>query len=204
MADLYQILGVSRTAAAAEVRKAYLQLAKERHPDRFADPVEKEKAQEFFKGLTEAFNTLSNERSRKEYDAELERPKLTTPEEIGRDAHARGLRHFEAKEYHEAIELFRTAVQLLPGEAKLHAALARALAKNPHWVRDAIQSLEKAIQLAPKQAGHHAELALLFHGQGLKLRARKEIDTALALAPGDAEVQRVAGLIGSGSDEAPK
>jgi curved DNA-binding protein CbpA len=204
MGDLYEILGVSRKAAAAEVRKAYLQLAKEHHPDRFADPVEKAKAQEFFKGLTEAFNTLSNERSRREYDAELERPKLTTPEEIGRDAYARGLKHFEAKEYHEAVELFRTAVHVLPGEAKLHAALARTLAKNPHWLRDAIQSLEKAVQLAPKQAVYHAELAMLFHGEGLKLRAHKAIEAALALGPRDAEVQRIAGLIGSGSDEAPK
>ena len=44
MADYYEILGVATAATAAEVRKAYAQLARERHPDRFTDPAEKERA----------------------------------------------------------------------------------------------------------------------------------------------------------------
>src|SRR5689334_22335618 len=138
MADHYEILGVDRSASSAEVRKAYLRLAKERHPDRFADPVEKDKAQEFFKNLTSAFNTLSNERSRREYDEELARPKLSSPEEIARDAYARGVAELEAKHYHEAVELLRTAAQLAPEDPRCHAALARGLSKNPNWVREAI------------------------------------------------------------------
>ena len=70
MADYYAILGVPRTATAAEIRQAYARSAREQHPDRFADPAQKEQAQEFFKDITAAFNTLSNEKSRREYDAE--------------------------------------------------------------------------------------------------------------------------------------
>ncbi len=198
MADYFEVLGVSRGASAGEVRQAYVRLAKERHPDRFPDPAEKQKAQEFFKELTAAFNTLSNEKSRREYEAEIARPKLTSPEEIGRDAFARGVQHLEQKQFHEAVELLRSAVHHVPGEARYHAALGRALAKNPQWVREAIQSVEKAIQLDARQVGFHALLAELYLNQGLKLRARRAVEAAQRLAPDDPVVQRLAGLVGDG------
>ena len=196
MADHYQVLGVSRSAAAAEIRQAYLKIAKERHPDRFPDPIEKEDAQTFFKSATEAFNTLFNERSRKEYDSSLEKPKVAPPEEIARSSYALGLQKLESREYQDAMDHFRTAIQNVPGEARFHAALARVLSKNPHWLREAIQSMEKATQLAPKSASFHAELAELFHGQGLTLRARRALEMAQKLSPADPDVKRVAALLG--------
>lgn len=204
MATYYEILGVSPQATSAEVRSAYLKIARERHPDRFPDPQEKAQAQEFFKDATAAFNTLSNERNRREYDQDLEKPKLSTPEEIARDAYARGVKMLEAKDYHEAVQLLRTAAELAPQDARCHAALARALSKNPNWMRDAIQSLEKAVQLAPKKAEYHAALAEMYHGQGLKLRARKAVETALQLAPDDPEVRRVAELVEQDAEQARK
>ena len=75
MANYYDVLGVGRTASAQEVRSAYTRLARERHPDRFSDPIEKERASEFFKDLTAAFNTLSNDKGRREYDQSLPRPR---------------------------------------------------------------------------------------------------------------------------------
>lgn len=202
MADYYEILGVTPQATTAEVRQAYLRIARERHPDRFSDPEEKARAQDLFKDATAAFNTLSNERSRREYDEERAKPKLSTPEEIARDAYARGLQMLEAKDYHEAVQLLRTAVEFAPQDPRCHAALARALAKNPNWLREAIQSLEKAAELGPRQAAYHAELAELYHGQGLKLRARKALDKALELGPQDPGVQRVAQLLERATEEA--
>ena len=75
MANYYEILGVGPTASAAEIRQAYMRLAKERHPDRFHDPAERARAEAFFKELTAAYNTLGNERGRTGYDVSLSRPR---------------------------------------------------------------------------------------------------------------------------------
>jgi len=203
MANYYEILGVSRTAPAAEIRQAYMRLAKERHPDRFHDPAERARAEAFFKELTAAYNTVGNERGRPQYDVSLSRPKDAPPAEIAKQAFADAMQHYEKKDYHQAVELLRTAVHHLPNEALYHAALGMALAKNPHWVREAIQSAEKATQLEPKNAAFHVELAELLLGQGLKLRARHPAEAAARLAPNYPRVQRLIADLDLGPGEEP-
>ena len=200
MSDYYELLGVPPTAAAADIRRAYARLARERHPDRYTDPVEKERAHSFFKDLTTAFNTLVNQASRQEYDAGRARPKPHTPEEIARDAYQRAAQALEAGEYQDRVTFLRTAVHHAPGVAEYHAALGRALGRNPQTQREAIQCLEKASQLEPSNGGHFADLGLLFHSQGLRLRAQKALETAQRLAPRDPRVAKlIAELGGSGS-----
>jgi curved DNA-binding protein len=63
--DLYEILGVSRTASQDELKKAYRRLAKQNHPD--VNPGNKA-AEERFKEVTAAFEVLSDEKRRKLYD----------------------------------------------------------------------------------------------------------------------------------------
>jgi molecular chaperone DnaJ len=63
--DLYEVLGVARTATAEEIRKAYRQAALKHHPDRNSgDP----QAAARFKEATEAFQVLSDEAKRPIYD----------------------------------------------------------------------------------------------------------------------------------------
>jgi curved DNA-binding protein len=63
--DLYEILGVSRSAAPEEIKRAYRRLAKQHHPD--VNPGNKA-AEERFKEVTAAFDVLSDEKRRKLYD----------------------------------------------------------------------------------------------------------------------------------------
>ena len=63
--DYYKTLGVPKTATAAEIRKSYRDLARKWHPDANKGSAE---AEERFKEITEAYNVLSDEKQRKEYD----------------------------------------------------------------------------------------------------------------------------------------
>jgi len=58
---------VSRDATNAEIRKAYLRLAHEWHPDK--NPGNEDVAEEMFKKIGEAYAVLSDEQSRRAYDA---------------------------------------------------------------------------------------------------------------------------------------
>ena len=63
--DYYEVLGVSKTATEAELKKAYRQLAKKYHPD--ANPGDKE-AERLFKEASEAYAVLSDADKRRQYD----------------------------------------------------------------------------------------------------------------------------------------
>jgi curved DNA-binding protein CbpA len=197
MADYYELLGVTKTASAGSIRKAYAKLAREKHPDRFPEGPEKKAAERHFQDLTTAFNTLTNERSRSEYDQQRERPQPTTPEEIARDAFERYGPLLEAGQLNEAVTLLRTAVHHDPENAEYQAALGRALARATNAAREAIQVLERATQLAPQDASLFLDLALVLNRQGLKVRARRMLETAQRLAPGHPRVARAASEIGT-------
>ncbi len=62
--DYYEVLGVNKSASAADIKKAYRKLVKKYHPD-----VNKENnAEEKFKEIQEAYEVLSNDSKRSAYD----------------------------------------------------------------------------------------------------------------------------------------
>lgn len=66
MSDYYSILGVKKDAGAADIKKAFRRLAKKYHPDATGGDQAAEKK---FIELNEAYDTLGDEKKRKEYDA---------------------------------------------------------------------------------------------------------------------------------------
>lgn len=63
--DYYKILGVSKNSSTKEIKKAYYQLAKKYHPDTNKDDPNASKK---FQEVSEAYEILSDDTKRKEYD----------------------------------------------------------------------------------------------------------------------------------------
>jgi DnaJ-class molecular chaperone len=63
--DLYEVLGVAPTATNGQIKAAYRKLARKLHPD--VNPDDK-KAEETFKEVSEAYQVLSDEKKRAQYD----------------------------------------------------------------------------------------------------------------------------------------
>lgn len=64
--DYYEILGVTKTATAAEIKSAYRKMALKWHPDKNQD--KKAEAETKFKEINEAYQVLSDEKKRQTYD----------------------------------------------------------------------------------------------------------------------------------------
>ena len=81
MIDYYKILNVPQDASQDLIRKAFRKSAKHTHPDLFPDdsPAEKKKRQVLFVQLTQAYEILSDEKRRTEYDRQkLQHSKKST------------------------------------------------------------------------------------------------------------------------------
>jgi molecular chaperone DnaJ len=63
--DYYEVLGISKTASEADIKKAFRKLARKYHPD--VNPGDKS-AEQKFKELNEAYEVLSDAKKRQQYD----------------------------------------------------------------------------------------------------------------------------------------
>ena len=64
MRDPYTVLGVSKSASADDIKKAYRRLAKQFHPDQSSDP----KAKDQFAEVGTAYEILGDEKKRGAFD----------------------------------------------------------------------------------------------------------------------------------------
>lgn len=189
MEDFYKILGVSKTANSGEIRKAYLKLARDNHPDRFKDPAEREEADRRFQLITEAYNQLREEKSRAQYDKTLDK-KVRTPDEEASLFYKNAKLQEEAKDWSTALKYYYEAMRIKPNELEYMLAAANILSMDKSKQRQAAQLYERAMESHPDAPEPHLALGALYARSGMQVRAKRVYENALKKLPNHPELKK--------------
>jgi curved DNA-binding protein CbpA len=202
--DYYKRLGVARRATPEEVRHRYLNLARQFHPDRAAEPHLRSLRRDLVEvtsSLREAFETLANPDARARYDSGLAAEGARGPGVARLDARRDQARHeLAAANVKRAGELTRCgdpgmAVQLLDQAARFDpkpetlVALARLEFRNPMWVQRALDHLRRAVTLDPGHIDAWLELARFWRSRKQTGRERHCLERVLERDPTNEEAR---------------
>ena len=194
--NLYQILDIPKTASEEDVKKAYFQMARRFHPDRFDRKLVAEfKApiDEVFDGITNAYRVLSNKESRRIYDAKA--GPASTQEDVQETYRKADIKFRQGKTLHnqgrydEAIAYLEEAVRVRRDKGDYYLLLAMCESKLPPYVQKAEQDFLKAIQLEPWNPEGYVGLGLLYKAEGLQTKAIKQLEKALEAEPDHASAR---------------
>jgi DnaJ-class molecular chaperone len=190
--DFYAVLGLGRNATSKEVRLRFLELARDRHPDRFQG-AEKAKAETEFQQITEAFNVLSHAERRRQHDLELSRPQTSTigaqdPKQLARIYAQRGASSFNAGRHPEAVEFFERATRLDPQNAAHWYSLAQAYLAYNRKLQKALNAIARACELDRINPKYLKLAGRLFAEGGMPRRAERYYRDALQWGSEDPEI----------------
>lgn len=200
--DYYAILGVEETAAAEEIRRAYIKLAKRLHPDRFPnDPEQRALAQREFAKVTRAHNIISDAEKRAEYDAlrrlhlNKEQSELLPGQHLVSDVESGKVDasntvaspRVSASEL-QAITTTTTESNINVKWANKHLERADELLKIKQY-QEAEIAMKEAIRLVPKDPKYHNKLAEVYQARGWYTLAMTEVQTALRMDPRDSQAR---------------
>ncbi|HEX8178595.1 MAG TPA: DUF4388 domain-containing protein [Pyrinomonadaceae bacterium] len=184
-ADYYEVLGVARSAAPGEIKRTYYALAKRFHPDRFrrvVDESERSRVEAAFARIAQAYETLTDERTRSTYDAKLPPPSIARPathqSAPASPAPSAASDHASAP---TAAATPRAPVQDSKENAEESFQQGLAALKQDNYPAATI-CLATAVRLAPKQARYHAYYGrALAHDPRARHRAEVELQAAIVL-----------------------
>jgi Flp pilus assembly protein TadD len=151
--DFYAVLGVPRNATTEQIKDRFLQLTRQKHPDRFPG-AEKQQAEIAFQEITQAFNMLSNPDRRRQHDVELSRSAAQKgdPGEATRVFMQRGVKAYKAKNFIEAADNFSRATETDPDNGLAWHHLARTCLQQERWLPRAVAAIVRACELEPMKA----------------------------------------------------
>jgi curved DNA-binding protein CbpA len=185
--SLYDILGVERDASEAQIRSAFRKLTFKHHPDRFTGD-DRQRAEERFQEITEAFNVLSRPASREKYDEELAMGQGTPgsamdAKEIARRLAAKGAQTMREGRLTDALAEFKSALDHDADCARAHYYMGIGLAKVSGREKDGLRHLERAVALEPGNAIMLSDAANVALAVGMKARAERLAQEALSFDP---------------------
>ena len=188
--NYYDLLGVDRGADVVRIKESYFNYSKKYHPDRVLaapDSTVKMRANEVFAEINRAFETLSNNEKKAEYDAQSIKQKQSAQDEGGnrtrkaRNLYLKANGLYKHKQYYEASSLMEEAVQLDSGKASFYLLLGLSHARLPATKHKAERNLRKAAEMEPWNADHMFALGELYKSENLMKKAQIYFDKALEI-----------------------
>jgi tetratricopeptide (TPR) repeat protein len=215
----YEVLDVSISADAGDVKLAYYSLARRFHPDRFHDlartPIHAQ-LEAAFARVTQAHEVLSNPDTRSAYDVKIaalsragkafsigETPSRATGDHgvsattgradvtLAEQRFKEGATALQLGQTNTAIACLSAAARLAPNQAQYRAYYGRALASHLQSRRLAEAELQAAVNLDPGNAAYHVMLAELYKDLGFSRRAITQLERALSLDAKNVEARRM-------------
>jgi serine/threonine protein kinase/Flp pilus assembly protein TadD len=188
-ASYYELLEVDPEATASGIKAAYHSMVKRYHPDRHHSAKLRQARgllEELFVTISRAYEVLSDESARADYDGKAllqkiephedpvteKTPRAINPKFLAAEHYDAARKSYDNMAYYDAIQFLQEAVRLDPTEAAYHKLLGMALSKNPLWRDDAEESFLKAVELNPEDVDGYLRLAEIYERSGSETRAR--------------------------------
>ena len=197
--DLFERLGLPRNATRDQVKAAYLQLAKQLHPDRFVAPGLSDLAprvKDLFSSVNEAYEVLSDERKRAGYLAQTGRVAGAAARSAGEDGAAAGVAYEKAeacvrtRDFGKARAYYEAALRADPRPEYQAAYASMLLAEGRSADRARARALAEAALRDPACDRALSLCGVLARDDGDDGRAERFFRKALAANPRNAEADR--------------
>jgi curved DNA-binding protein CbpA len=190
--DYYDVFNLKNNATFNEIKEVYYQFAKKFHPDRlgeFSNSEMREKANFVFARINKAFEVLSNEEKRREYDMKGYKEIRDSEKSSENLVEKANLYYRKAKtlyaqqRFRETASLMEEVIRNDAGKAAYYLLLGLAQSNIPNLRRVAEKNFQKVIELEPWNPEPYAALGLLFQYEKMDKRAENFFRKALAIDP---------------------
>jgi len=162
--NYYEILGVATGAPAREIKKAYFAAVRKYPPERFPEE---------FKKIREAYDTLSDPESKREYDANLGSDEFDKYFQKAHHAYKDGA-------YDEAIALLKEALELMPGSRLARNLMGMCLMEKGEYNK-AVALYKKLVYESPENPVFYYNLGEGLLEMGAYKQALENFEQALRL-----------------------
>ncbi len=199
--DYFEILGVNENTPPNKIKSIYFKFARKFHPDSRPDLFKnevKEKVEDIFTVVTEAYDTLSDADGKAEY---IKQKKSQLSKE-DMDKASRALEaemEFQKAEvllkrskWEEAAGLLERAVELEPEEPeyKMYLAWARYKSRGVSEAAKTKSVINSVLKERPKLADGFYYLAMMAKGEGDLAEAQQHLAKATKMKPHDVDIKR--------------
>ncbi len=190
--NYYQILDLTPSTEQKEVKRAYFKLAKRYHPDHYLSRQLSRDVQDkidfVFSQLTHAYDVLSHEDTRQEYDKILSNPapKYASEKDALRELVSLAEDALSKNDLKNGLYFLEELIRKMPESLEKSAVYLRygqTLSKVPGRLKDAVSVLQKSAALDSSQGAPHFELGLVYVKAGLTEKAESAFREAIKRDP---------------------